>query len=417
MMTKSLLGGNGMRTPMRSGACLFGLVFAFTWNLAPSFSEEAAEEQPASLSADADLAKKLETQLQRVCNKHDLPALWAGKFYADGRSVVAAAGIRKWGAGTPAESTDVVHLGSCTKIMTGVMIARLCSAGKLSFDSTLQEVFPGVPGLTDSPWAKVTVTELLQHRSGAPANANWQSLHNQHPADATAARRELLKWMIRQNRPAEPAYLYSNVGFALLGHIVEELESESWESLIAKRVFEPLGMTSAGLGPVFAPQNAKPDADGVACAWGHVENTSILSTLGSWLGGEKRTSYQPLQIDNPPPLGPAGRVHANLQDWSKFVLLFASENGSEKMDVKPKIWNQLLQPTSGGDYSGGWMLLQRSWADGLVYYHSGSNTTWYCVVFVAPKKHYCLLAATNAFNAVAAQACDDAVVAALSLKF
>jgi lipoate-protein ligase A len=41
------------------------------------------------------------------------------------------------------------------------------------------------------------------------------------------------------------------------------------------------------------------------------------------------------------------------------------------------------------------MVVQRPWGGGTVLAHSGSNTMWYCVVWMAPKRNFAVLSATN----------------------
>lgn len=373
----------------------------------------AMQEKPESNTEATEAQKRLQTALDQLRDKYGLPALWAGKFYADGRAVVGASGVRKWHTAASAQPDDAVHIGSCTKAMTAVMVAQLCSKGSLSLETKLSDIFRDEEGLADSAWGQVTVTDLLQHRSGAPANADWQKLDADHPDDAVAARRAMLKWLIERRRPGKPAFVYSNVGYALLGHIVETIEGQAWESLIKTRLFEPLEMKSAGLGPL-----GKTETDGQPTnAWGHTVASGFWDLLGGIFGKSKTSDSQPIQIDNAPPLGPAGLAHMNLSDWSKFVLLFAADKGYEKLGIEPEIWSRLLEPGDGGNYAAGWRLIEREWAGGRTLFHNGSNTTWYCVVFVAPEKGYCLLAATNVFSSSAPKACDRAVAAADELEF
>jgi len=350
----------------------------------------------AAARAEGDLA--LRATLDEVRVRHDVPALWGGRFHADGRRVFAVSGVRKHGEVDPARLDDLVHIGSCTKAMTAVMVARECSRQSLSFDSTLAELFPSVGtsdggSLATSAWGAVTVDELLRHTSGAPANPDWWALDRDHPSDPVAARRALLEWLITQDRPDDPGFLYSNVGYALLGHIVESIEEKPWERLLADEVFEPLGIRSAGFGPLPLE-----DAEG---AVGHVVRDGVT---------------EPVRIDNPPPLGPAGRVHLTIADWSRFALTFTGEENNtnrSRLGVSPRDWARLLEPRDGGNYAGGWGLHDRAWGGGRVLSHSGSNTTWYCVAWVAPGRDFCLLGATNTGAPAAAAACDEAVSACL----
>ncbi len=357
----------------------------------------------AALGAAVGLAQgpgdsALQTRLDSIRAEHDVPALWAGRFHADSRQVFAVSGVRKQGEGDPARLDDLIHIGSCTKAMTAVMVARLCSAGKLSFDTPLAEAFPGVrtgngQTLAATAWGAVTIDDLLRHTSAAPANPDWWALDRAHPDDPVAARRALLEWLVTLDRPAVPEFLYSNVGYALLGHVVESIEGQPWETLLAAEVCGPLGITTAGFGPV--PHQDSPGA------WGHAERDGVR---------------QPVRIDNPPPLGPAGRVHLAMADWSRFVLTFTGdgdESGRKRLAVTPSDWAHLLAPQGAADYAGGWGLHDRAWGWGRVLSHSGSNTTWYCVAWVAPERDFCLLGATNTAATAAAQACDEAVSACL----
>src|SRR5690606_25950395 len=93
-------------------------------------------------------------------------------------------------------------------------------------------------------------------------------------------------------------YEYSNVGYAVAGRVAEKLGGKLWEDLIQERVFEPLGM-KAGVGP--AGKEGKLDQP-----WPHSPAGVPLNTNG-------------LRSDNAPSLGPAGRVHASLGEYAKFL--------------------------------------------------------------------------------------------------
>lgn len=337
--------------------------------------------------------ERLAARLAEIRGRHALPALWAGRYHADGRRVAAAVGAPRSDAAEGVGVDDVVHLGSCTKALTAVLVARTCSAGRLSFDATLAAVFPEeVPA--DSPWRDVTVARLLGHTSGAPRDADWWAIQRSQPGDPVAARRRLLRWLLAQPRAGRPGHEYSNVGYAVVGHVVETVEGRPWEELLETAVFRPLGMVTAGFGPL-------PAAGTEAGPWGHLVRKGRL---------------EPARIDNPPPLGPAGRVHASLPDWSRFVLAFVGDGGGARprLGVSPAAWSRLTTPAPGESYAGGWQLHERAWGGGTVLAHMGSNTAWTAVAWVAPRRDFCLLAATNAGGAAAARACDEAVSACLA---
>jgi CubicO group peptidase (beta-lactamase class C family) len=364
-------------------------------------ADEPPLPQNAPLGTPAD-------RIEAIRAKREVPALFAGKFYKDGRKTVIATGLRKVDAETPVTADDLIHLGSCTKAITAVMIAQLVTEKKLRWETTLGELFPeALAGHAGATWSSVTIEKLLWHESGAPANAPWHSLHQQHPDDIRASREALVAWLAEQPRPKNEKYIYSNVGYALLGHAIESMEDETWETVVQRKVFQPLQIESAGFGPVVG-------AEELDQPWGHSISNPLARAVGrvaELLAGQSLpAAYSASRIDNAPPLGPAGRVHMRLTDWAKFVALFATKKTPDsKLGIDAASWRKLLAPSANGNYAGGWVLAERDWAEGAVLNHAGSNTTWYCVAWVAPKKEFFVLAATNCYSEQAKQACDAAV--------
>ena len=142
------------------------------------------------------------------------------------------------------------HLGSCTKAMTATLIGQLLDAKTLTLDTPMQDIFPGIRPTMNPQMAKVTVAELLQHTGGLPPNVDWWAI------DATKkplpAQRRMVVEEVLTAEPKNPPgtkYVYSNVGFVVLGAILEEKTGKPWEKLIDERLFTPLEMTTAGFGP------------------------------------------------------------------------------------------------------------------------------------------------------------------------
>ena len=69
----------------------------------------------------------------------------------------------------------------------------------------------------------------------------------------------------------------------------------------------------------------------------------------------------------------------------------------------------LHTPPPGSDYAGGWLVGERSWAGGRALTHSGSNTSWYATVWIAPVRDFSILVATNMGGNSAAKACDQSI--------
>jgi len=83
--------------------------------------------------------------------------------------------------------------------------------------------------------------------------------------------------------------------------------------------------------------------------------------------------------------------------------------------LKPETLARLHAPPAGVDvgspsenYACGWIVLQRDWAGGTALMHNGSNTMWYVVMWLAPKKNFAVIAATNIAGSDAEEGCDAA---------
>jgi CubicO group peptidase (beta-lactamase class C family) len=308
--------------------------------------------------------------LGSIRKKHDLPAL-AVVVVKDGKFLErAAVGVRKYGDETPVTTNDVFHIGSCTKSMTATVTAMLIEEGKLRWDTTIAEVFPELKGKIDKQFETVTVEQLLHHRggvAGGPPPAAWSQAWKEEGAP-TRQRREFIEAVLAQAPEAASGtkMIYSNQGYAIVGAMLEKITGEDYEKLMAEKLFKPLHMETAGFGP--------PGTVGkIDQPWGHVHR--LFMTV-------------PVQLDNPPAIAPAGRVHCSLDDLARFAM-FHLQSGTNGL-LKPETLARLHEGIKDGDtsenYACGWVVLKRGWAGGTTLMHNGSNTMWYAVMWLAPEK-------------------------------
>jgi CubicO group peptidase (beta-lactamase class C family) len=339
--------------------------------------------------------RDLSALLRQTIEKHpDVPALWAAIVEGDRVTALGAAGLRKAGDRTPVTAGDLIHLGSCTKAMTATLIGQLIDQRKLTMGTTMKAIFPDLAAKMNPEMARVTVAQLLQHTSGLEPNPDWGAI-DAAGGPVVEQRKRAVEQALSSPPKHRPGsmYEYSNLGYMTLGAIVERETGKPWEEVIRQKLFEPLGMKSAGFGP--------PGAIGrVDQPWGHVMRDG---------------RPVPLQSDNPPALGPAGRVHCTISDWGKFVGLYLDLSDARHHLVSAPTLKALTTPGTPGDYDGGWIETTRDWAGGQTLTHAGSNTMWYCVVWAAPKKHFAVLVAANIAAPDTAKAEDDVASALIGM--
>lgn len=346
-------------------------------------------EQPAVVDA-----REL---LEPLREKHGLPAL-AGAAFSGGRLVaVGATGERELGGGVPVSSDDLWHLGSCTKAMTATLAARLVEKGAIAWDAKVVDVLADWKDSVHAGWHGATLEWLLQNRGGAPGAAPRELWSGLWQREGTPQENRL--WFARGLLALEPAlppgskFQYSNQGFTIAGVMLERAGGASWEDLMRREVFEPLGMRSAG----FGPPGSK---DVVDQPRGHAQ----------------RAVPPGPRADNPAAIGPAGNVHASLEDWGRFAVEHLRGARGTSSYLAPESWKRLHTSPDGQDYAMGWGTGERSWAGGRTLSHSGSNTMWYCTVWLAPERDDAYLVVTNAGGDGAAKGCDEAIGALIRAR-
>jgi CubicO group peptidase (beta-lactamase class C family) len=154
-------------------------------------------------------------------------------------------------------------------------------------------------------------------------------------------------------------------------------------------------MRSAGFGPP-----GQLDGDRIDQPWGHQENHG---------------RFEPVQRDNPPCMGPAGTVHCSVPDWGKFAALHLRGAQGKARLLRPATFRTLHTPPPGGEYAGGWIVADRSWAGGPTLTHDGSNTYWYASIWIMPVLGLATMVVTNQAGAAAEAACQDATRQLISL--
>jgi len=349
-----------------------------------------------ALARQSDLAPLL-APIRAECG---VPAL-AGLVLERGEvAAIGAVGERKAGSGVAVTIEDRWHLGSCTKAMTATLIARLVERGALTWDTTLADVFPERADAMHAGFRRATVRQLVDHRSGLPEDRSSGGLlalvaGSREPV--RAQRLALLEHALAREPAAPPgeAHAYSNTGFILAGAVVERSTGGTWETAIREGLFAPLGMASAG----FGPPGSADEPGAIEEPWGHVGDA-----------GRPIDPRAPL-ASHPERYGPAGRVHATLRDWAKFIGLHLGVQRGACELLSAESLKAMHAPVAGADYAAGFVVGERPWSSGPVLAHQGSSASWHCTVWASPAESLAVLVVCNQGGDAAARACRAAAEA------
>jgi CubicO group peptidase (beta-lactamase class C family) len=137
------------------------------------------------------------------------------------------------------------YVASRTKFMTCAAMALLVDEGKIGWDTLVADALPDFKH-PDPEIKKITVTDILSHRSGLELNtAYWMGEH----CNLTIAPNDFVKTaqILRRVHEVGSTFLYNNWGLGLSGIIIERLSGMTLGNFMKTRFFKPLGMTRSTL--------------------------------------------------------------------------------------------------------------------------------------------------------------------------
>ena len=180
-------------------------------------------------------------------------------YFKDGEWRESYLGLSDPERGLQTESGLVYDLASVSKVVgVGTVFTFLWQQGKLDIDRPVTDF------LAECDYPDITIRQLLTHATDLdPFIPNRDLL--------TAP--ELKEAMFHLNRRSQPAFLYSDVHFLLLGFILEKIFDQDLDQIIEEQVLGPWGMTGTKFGPV---EQAVPTVRGVEAGIIHDPKARLL---------------------------------------------------------------------------------------------------------------------------------------------
>lgn len=310
----------------------------------------------------------------------------------DGQVVLTRGfGVRRLGEPAPVDADTLFAIASNSKAFTAAVLATLVDEGKLSWDDHVIDHLPAFRVYDPYATREFTVRDLLSHRSGNASQAGdllWLR--------STFTREEIVE-RIRFIEPVygfRTHYGYQNVMLIAAGELAEAITGESWDELVAERIFAPLKMTST--------------------------NTTVRKRES---GGNWATPYVPkdgklIEIDpeNVDNLGGAGAINSSANDLSQWLLLqlgrgtlgevqVFSKEQSEQMwtphtvipigSASPSLASR--QPHFSA-YGLGWRL--KDYRGRLLVHHGGGLAGMTSLTTMAPEENLGIVILTNSETSV-----------------
>ncbi len=258
------------------------------------------------------------------------------------------------------------RLASVTKQFTATAVLKLVDQGKLSLDSRLIDILPGMPNYAHD----VRIRHLLNHTSGlvdyedfVPDSQTVQVL------DADVLK--LLSKIDSVYFPAGAKFRYSNSGYALLALVVEAMSGQSFAQFLKQNIFEPLGMNLT-----VAFQNG-------------------ISTVDHRAFGHSRTDKGFVRTDqsNTSAVLGDGGIYSSVEDFLKWDQELYTNHVISSSLRRESFTPGVLKDGKRTTYGFGWYI--EPYKNLASIFHTGSTRGFRNAIFRLPEQHLTVIILTN----------------------
>lgn len=329
----------------------------------------------------------LESRLKRSIRRHAVPG--ASVAVLKGQRIVAAAagGVTNVDTKVPVTTDAVFQIGSITKVFTATLIMQLVDDGLLSLDTPIIEYLPEFQIADAKTRRKVTARHLLSHTSGIDGDFFVDSGRG----DDSIARLMPMMTLLPTLFPLGTKMSYCNVGFAVLGRLIEVLRRETYDQAMRRRIFRPLGMTHAMTLPEDALRHR--------CAIGHVADPknpkrAKVAQFTHLSHGQKSAGSTPAMSASDLLKFVAAHLARGRIGPGKRLLSAASAAAMQRQQVRV----QKYAPHAASGWGLGWIL--HNFGGHKVIGHDGGTIGQYSFLRVSPEKRIAVALLTNGGDAM-----------------
>ncbi|MDX2197683.1 MAG: serine hydrolase [Phycisphaerae bacterium] len=276
---------------LAAGAAQMAIATALGWGAmsAAAIGDEAAKA--AAFPSDAEIGEILKQAVDK--DKRSI-GIVVGLISPAGTRVIAH-GSAGSASSRPLDGDTIFEIGSITKTFTGTLLADMVRAGEVKAEDTIRQWLPKTCAPPKSGAREMTLRDLATHTSGLqrmPTNHQPADITNPY-ADYTTE--QLHEWLSDTDVMFEigSQRVYSNVGYGLLGHLLEVKSGKTYAELVKERITGPLGMSSTTI--------ALSDEQKARLAQGHDEK---LKAMPNW---------------DLPAMAGAGALRSSVNDMLKYA--------------------------------------------------------------------------------------------------
>jgi CubicO group peptidase (beta-lactamase class C family) len=372
----------------KASRLILAVLLATNLGVTAVFTALAAPKSSSAQATTADIAAKLGTIEKAVDDKRKelgVPGL-SLVIVKDDRVIYSKGlGLKDVERSLPVTDKTLFAIGSCSKAFTAMTAMMSVDDGKLALEDSPKKHLPYFKLQDSDAEAKITVRDLLCHRSGLDGTdfAWYTGVLNREEVIKTAG-------LAKPTAKLGGKFQYQNVMFSAAGEVVAHAQSSTWERIIAERIFRPLGMN---LSNTSAPETQK----------------SADFAIGYDIAKKTPKKLAMRDLTN---IAPAGAINSNAVDMAKWLRLMLGAGVFEgKRLVSEKSFNELItkQITVAGTtgYALGWGVTD--WHGHKVLTHSGGIDGFNSMVALMPDQNVGFALLTNVSSSPIGLTARDAI--------
>ena len=287
-------------------------------------------------------------------------------------------GIANLEGDSPAESDTVYKLWSVAKVFTAIETMRLVEDGLVDLDAPITEYLPNFSiqsrFLDSEP---ITIRSILTHRSGMPRNeCHWIDFSKDALTGLAVSLEDCF-----QAFPAGYRYKYSNMGFDLLGYLIQKMRGGLFPDYMRENLLLPIGMHNSAFLRAQVPANLE-------IAFGY-----------EYYMGE----YYPYEQSDITSF-PSGNLYSTIEDMSQFVkFIFRGGEVNGKQIISLEIIEEMFadQFSSARDPQPmglGWKTAYVLGSERMVWHDGGPDDGVGALLALLPKRKLGVILIANGTN-------------------